>query len=168
MKKYKPIAVFLASALLLYIGWFLVYELWLHPKGYLDLLVIKNSIFLSKHFLTAFGFHIDIENTRKIFIESKAGIFVGDECNGLSLFALFAGFIISYPGSIKSKVLFIPIGILFIHLLNVLRICGLLILQLYAPQFMEFNHTYTFTILVYGFIFLLWMLWINKFSAKRK
>ena len=27
------------------------------------------------------------------------------------------------------------------------------------PEILDFNHTYTFTILVYGYVFYLWYLW---------
>jgi len=40
--KKNPAAFFLLKALLLYIFWYLFYELWLHPIGYLDAFVIDN------------------------------------------------------------------------------------------------------------------------------
>jgi len=43
----------------------------------------------------------------------------------------------------------------------VLRVVALITINYYAPQYIEFNHTYTFTILVYSIIFLLWMWWVN-------
>jgi hypothetical protein len=37
------------------------------------------------------------------------------------------------------------------------------------PEWLDFNHDYTFTILVYAAVFALWYLWIEKFSPlKRK
>lgn len=168
MGKYKTLIIFLFYALALYIGWFLLYELYLHPQGYIDSFVIKNSIYFSKQFLQLLGYTVYTVNERQVWIESANGLWVGDPCNGLNLFALFSGFIIAYPGVLKSKLIFIPVGIVLIHLLNILRISGLLLLQLYAPEYMEFNHTYTFTIIIYAFIFYLWMHWVNKYSFKQK
>ena len=66
-----------------------------------------------------------------------------------------------YPGSWKKKLWFIPFGIITIHLINVLRIIGLALTVFYFPdpELLDFNHTYTFTVLVYGYVFYLWFLW---------
>jgi len=49
--------------------------------------------------------------------------------------------------------------------MNVLRIVALAIIETYSYEWTEFNHTYTFTLLMYVFIFGLWLFWINKFSG---
>jgi exosortase family protein XrtF len=165
-KDYKPLVKFLLLALLCYITWLLLYEFWLHPLVFVDLAVIQNAMVLSKLFLNAFGYHIYFVHERQIIIESVAGLYIGDPCNGLNLFALFSGFILSYPGKLKSKIIFIPLGIIAIHLLNVARISFLLLLQLKAPSYMQFNHTFTFTIVVYGLIFMMWMYWVNRFGSR--
>jgi exosortase family protein XrtF len=164
MPEYKALFRFLAYALGLYIAWFLFYELWLHPLEVVDLAVIKNAMSISKYLLSSLGYKISLVNSRQIIIENIGGLFIGDPCNGLNLFALFSGFIMAYPGPIKSKFIFIPIGIVGIHLLNVLRLTCLLLITLKAPAYMEFNHTFTFTILVYFFIFFLWMFWVNRYA----
>jgi exosortase family protein XrtF len=168
MHEYKAVLRFLAYSTGLYIAWFLLYELWLHPLGVVDLAVIKNAMSISKYLLSSLGYNISLVSSRQIIIENVGGLFIGDPCNGLNLFALFSGFIMAYPGPIISKLIFIPIGILGIHLLNVIRLTSLLLLTLKAPAYMEFNHTFTFTILVYFFIFLLWMFWVNHYGASRK
>ena len=99
-----------------------------------------------------------------IGIDGSNGVWIGSNCNAITLFTLFSVFIIAYPGQQKAKWWFIPAGIVAIHLLNILRVVGLAVLSLKAPEYLDFNHTYTFTIIIYGFIFYLWMLWINRFS----
>ena len=32
------------------------------------------------------------------------------------------------------------------------------------PELLDFNHDYTFTIIVYAFVFMLWYIWIQRFS----
>jgi exosortase/archaeosortase family protein len=51
--------------------------------------------------------------------------------------------------------------------LNVLRVVALAIIAKYCPQYLNFNHTYTFTFVIYSFIFLLWIIWVNKFSDRQ-
>lgn len=101
-----------------------------------------------------------------IGIDGSTGVWVGASCNALTLFSLFAVFIIAYPGHQKSKIWFIPTGILSIHILNIIRVTVLAMISLYKPEYLEFNHTYTFTFIVYCYIFWLWMIWVNKYSNK--
>ncbi len=156
----KALIRFLVSALIIYFGWYLTYTLWLHPWKKLDLAIINNLIFLSSHILTFLNYKlIDYpysESVRTIGIDGSHGLWIGDPCNGITLFALFTGFIIAYPGKIKWKLIFIPSGLIAIHLLNVFRIVGLALITFYFPKYLDFNHTYTFTIIIYSFIFLLW------------
>lgn len=149
---------------LLYIVWFLVYNLWLHPEETLDLLVVDNTILISKKILETFGYMVFTGADRLIGIDGSGGLWIGDRCNGVTLFAVFTGFILAFPGSIKHKLWFIPAGILCIHFLNILRIVVLAILDVHSRAWTEFNHTYTFNLIIYGFIFYLWILWINHFS----
>jgi len=103
-----------------------------------------------------------------IGIDGSNGVWVGSNCNAITLFSLFAVFVIAYPGNQKDKLWFVPLGILAIHLLNIIRVAALAIIADSYPLYLNFNHTYTFTFLVYSFIFLLWIVWVNKFSSKNK
>ena len=167
--KNSPPLVFLLKALFLYIAWYLFYELWLHPYTNTDLLVIDNIIKFSEIGLKLLGFSIipDVYDAsfRTIGLDGSHGVWIGDSCNGITIFALFAGYIIAYPGKLKTKLFYIFFGVLTIHFLNILRIMALTIILLYAPESLDFNHTYTFTSIMYAYIFLLWYLWSNKFSS---
>lgn len=161
----NPVVRFLIYALLLYIAWFLIYELWLHPRQTVDLFVIDISIAISKWILEILGYQVFTGVERMIGIDGFPGLWIGDNCNGMVLFALFSGFVIAYPGPVKKKLVYIPIGILLIQLLNIARIVILAIIQTHSLEMTEFNHTYTFTIIIYGFIFFLWMYWVNRLSG---
>ena len=165
----KPFPRFVATASLLYILWYALYELWLHPQRSLELLVVDNLIFLCSGMLKFLGYQLITapvlyENIRTIGIDGTYGLFIADSCAGVPLFALFAGFIIAYPGAVKKKLIFIPLGIITIHLINALRIAGLCMVSFHTPEYLDFNHHYTFTVTVYAYIFLLWVIWVNKFS----
>lgn len=166
-----PLYRFLTKAVLLYILYYFVYELWLNQEGTLDLLVIRNLEDVSSFVLQTFGYSLISEShdvtIRTLGIDGTNGIWIGDPCNGLTLFALFTGFVIAFPGPIKTKAWFIPVGLMAIHILNILRIIALALIIYYFPdpEVLEFNHTYTFTLIVYGFVFWLWYLWANRFSG---
>jgi exosortase family protein XrtF len=168
----NPAIIFFLKALGLYIAWFMLYELWLHPDTKFDLLVIDNIIWLSSGILEGLGYTLINypydKALRSIGIDGTHGLWVGDPCNGITLFALFAGFIIAFPGKLKHKLWFMPIGLLSIHLINIFRVAGLAITLLYFPDYIDFNHTYTFTLLVYSWVFFLWVLWVKKFAGNER
>ncbi len=101
-----------------------------------------------------------------IGIDGSNGVWIGSNCNAISLFILFSVFIAWYPGYQKGKLWFIPLGIVSIHILNIVRIVCLTIIAKFYPDYLDFNHTYTFTFFIYGYIFLLWVWWVNKFAGK--
>lgn len=159
---------FLAFFLLYYVAWKVVYELFIHPWGVADHAVINNSVVISEWFLRLFGYDTFTDNNpamRTVGIDGTHGIWIGDPCNGLTLFALFTAFLLAFPGSWKTKAWFIPAGIVIIHFANVLRITALCIIVEVAPEWLDFNHTYTFQILMYAIIFALWMWWIRRYSG---
>jgi exosortase family protein XrtF len=160
----NPITRFLLRVLCFYLVWYLVYNLWLHPAQTIDLYVIDITVAASKWLLEAFGYLVFTGSDRLIGVDGTGGLWIGDNCNGIALFALFTGFILAYPGNWKKKLFYIPLGILLIQLLNIARVVSLAILDTHSRAWTEFNHTYTFTIVIYGCIFLLWMLWTNKVS----
>lgn len=165
----NPVIRFITFAVLLFVGWLLLYEMWLHPAGALDKWMISQIIFQAGLILKSFGYQLMSEfpfdeNFRTLGIDGGHSIWVGDPCNGLELFALFAGFVIAYPGKLVNKLFFIPLGILAIHFLNVIRVAALAIIIFYKPELLAFNHTYTFTIMVYSAVFALWYWWANSLN----
>jgi exosortase family protein XrtF len=165
----RPIFRFIAPSIGLYILWILVYDNWLHPQGELDIWAIDQIVWMAGGLLQLLGFELTGENPllggiRTLGIGGSDGVWIGDPCNGVSLFALFTGFILAFPGPWKTKLWFIPMGILAIHLINVIRVVALVIVEYYYPESLDFNHTYTFTVLVYSLVFVLWYWWIKKFS----
>ncbi len=162
----NPTVRFLISIFILYIFWYCIYNLWLHPLEIVDLVVIDITIAISKWILELMNYTVFTGVERVIGVDGTGGLWIGDNCNGIALFALFAGFIIAYRGKIKNKIIFIILGILSLELLNVFRVTGLAILDTHSRTWTEFNHTYTFNIIIYAYIFMLWMMWVNKFADK--
>ncbi|MEO6883817.1 MAG: hypothetical protein ABI199_07310 [Bacteroidia bacterium] len=163
----NPVVLFLLKAFALYILWYVLYDFWLHPKETCDLFVIDKTLAMSKKILELMHYKLFTGADRLIGIDGTNGLWMGDNCNGIELFALFSGFIIAYPGAWFKKIIFIPLGILSIQILNSLRVVALAMIEIKSIKLTEFNHSYTFTILMYGYIFFLWMLWANKFSKQK-
>lgn len=166
----KRILRFIVVFLGLFLGWMTLYYLVLNPWGKLDQLVINDASLWALFFLDKLGFKTFMGTNptiRTIGIDGTHGLWIGDPCNGITLFALFVFFIIAFPGSWKHKLWFIPAGITVIHAMNIIRITVLCIIVLKHPQWLEFNHTYLFQVLMYGVVFLLWYIWIRRFSNLR-
>jgi exosortase family protein XrtF len=162
-KNLSPAYRFLIVFAGLAIVWYPLYTFLLKPHSPIDEWVIGASLTISKSILQLLGHTVFVDG-REIRIAGTSGLWMGDECNAISLFALFSGFILSFPGNIKSKCWFIPVGIALIFMANCIRVIILAVLDVYSREWTKFNHTYTFTILMYGLIFLLWMYWVNRYS----
>ena len=167
--KDNKIVRFIVLFIVLYLFWLMLYEWLIHPWGKLDTLVINDSSLWTAYVLDIMGYESFISDNatiRTVGIDGTHGLWIGDPCNGLTLFALFTIFIVAFPGPWKHKLWFIPVGITVIHFLNVMRITALCVIVLKRPEWLDFNHTYTFQLLMYGFIFGLWWIWIQKLSSR--
>ena len=163
----KFISLFILKGIGLYLFWYIIYDNWLLKDGWVDHFLINHLVASTSFILKILGFTV-FTYADAVGIDGTHGVLIGAPCNGLNLFALFAGFIIIFPGKIIQKLIFIPIGILIIHVINIFRLVALALVVLYKPESLEFNHKYTFTIVVYAFIFVMWIIWVNKFAIKKE
>jgi exosortase/archaeosortase family protein len=100
-----------------------------------------------------------------ITLDGQSLVWIDSGCTGLTLMALFAGFIFAYPGPIIKKAWYIPVGILAIYLVNIIRVVALALNHIMSRSSFDFNHKYTYTLVTYLAIFGLWMLWANRLSG---
>ncbi len=161
---------FIVTSALLYGLLYLIYQFVVKRYTYYDQNFISSIVWVTDLVLKGLGYKtfytINTHDFQVVGIDGSNGVWVGSNCNAITLFTLFSVFIIAYPGHQKSKLWFIPVGIVAIHILNLVRVISLTLIAYYWPQSLSFNHTYTFTFLVYAFIFLLWVIWVQKFSLK--
>ena len=99
-----------------------------------------------------------------LYFNQKSMARIIEGCNGLSVIILFISFVIAFSGKIKPTILFILVGSLLIHILNVSRIALLCVLMYYYPKQQHLLHGVLFPLFIYGVVFLLWIIWVNKFS----
>lgn len=168
--KSNPYFRFTFTAIFLYVVWYLIYEIWLHPLGIWDRVIVNNLVYLTSGLLRIVGYAtlpegLPTDTIRTAGIDGTSGVWIGDPCNGFSLFALFVIFMITYPGPWKQKWWYTLMGLILIHGVNVIRIAVLAILVKVNPDWLYFNHNYTFTILVYGVVFILWYVWAKKYAT---
>lgn len=172
-KENRFLIQFIGFALALFTGWKLL-DNYTFLTSYGTQYVIENLVKSSKFLLELFGFDITIGVSVPylpyydlIRIGDSGGVQVGDPCSGVDIFALFAGFVMAFPGSWRAKLWYIPSGVAIIHLLNVLRVMALIFIQFKWPDYLDFNHKYTFTAIMYGVVFLLLVLWVQYFASPK-
>lgn len=159
---------FLLHALILYLLWVAFYERKSALFYFLDEKMLDHLIAMTIWGLKAMGYEVfHLETDRIAGIVESSGVMIGSPCNGISLMALFSGFILAFPAPIKSKLTMIPLGLLGIHLLNYIRILLLCLLAFYHPEWLAFNHDYTFTLIVYACIFVSWVYWVKKVQQSK-
>ncbi len=156
----SPIRTFVLKAFGIFVLWYVLYELWLLPDGQLDhwvaLKVIDGTAFLTK----LMGFEVWMQG-RVLTIAGNNSIEMVNGCTGISAIGLFLGFIWAYQGQNRSRLYFSLLGIAIIYLVNVIRIVTLMLMQELVPQFFDYTHDYSTTIIFYLVIFFLWMLWVR-------
>lgn len=165
----KDLSRFLGFGFVGYLFWYALYQYLLKEQTLLDEYLIHSMVVSSEWVLRQLGYALYEMNASglrwQIGIADSVGLLqIGAPCDGLVLFALFTIFVLAFPGNGRRKLWFIPLGIVLIHLANLLRVVSLVIIQFNSPESLKFNHDYTWTVLVYGFIFWLWYLWATKFS----
>jgi exosortase family protein XrtF len=168
---FKPSIQFLAKFIGLYIILNVLYGLYLDAsKGEADIM----TKWVTEQTANIIDIYEDKivtgpkEDLKSIFIykDSRAILSVYEGCNGLNVMVIFVSFLFAY-GKIGSRLVwFIPIGMLVIHLFNILRILLLFHVTISMPDFLYFSHKYLFTAFIYIAVFGIWALWIFKVNEK--
>lgn len=104
------------------------------------------------------------QNSNMLFVEGKNVARVVEGCNAISVIILFIAFVIAFKGNWKKTGLFILAGSILIYLLNIIRIALIAIALYHYPQHEHLLHGVIFPLFIYGVVFLLWVIWVNKFS----
>ncbi len=174
--QYKPFLFFLGKFLLSYLVLTIAYESYLNRfdseksevDGFTEI-VANQTITLLQLFDSNAYQMLNLEaSSIKLFYNKKYIAQIIEGCNGLSVIILFIAFVIAFTGNLKHTVFFILLGSLLIHILNIIRIALLCILIFEFPEYEEILHSVIFPLIIYGFVFLLWVIWVNKFSIYAK
>lgn len=173
INQYKPFFTFLIKFLLFYVVFTFVYKMYL---GQYD--VEKNEVdcftevvaHQTKQFMLLFtdaaqSIKHSEEPSLKILFKEKYVARVIEGCNAVSVMILFAAFVFAFSTQWKKTLLFIVFGVVLIHVLNVIRIALLSFALYYYPKYEELLHGTIFPLFIYGVVFILWILWVTKFSG---
>ena len=93
---------------------------------------------------------------------------VVEGCNAISVMILFAAFIFAFSARWHKTILYIFIGIILLHVLNCIRIALLCFSLFHYKQYSTILHGTIFPLIIYGAVFVLWILWVTNYSGYGK
>ncbi len=133
---------------------------WENFNDFVRIILINSTQF----YFDLVGLHSEIINNNQLWVHGYVILGVGNYCLAIQLWLFFAALIFSYQGKIINKIWFTIVGIILINVINVLRMIAVTYAAHYYYDYMQFNHDYVFNVIIYIFTFLMWVLWINRFS----
>lgn len=179
--KYKSVLRFVVLFLGSYLLLSLLYGLYLniaegseYPPDIITHLVARQS----SSVINSLGYVASVvpdasEPTMQLYVENKFLARIIEGCNAVSIIILFMAFVIAFAERLKKTLLFILAGAVLIYAVNILRIVVLAVALYEYPEHKELLHGVVFPGLIYGMVFILWMLWIrmlklNKLSDEKQ
>ena len=178
MKKQRNIVLFLVKFFATYFILFVLYSFYLQRTQQKETVFscspITNTVASqTKSVLTLFGYDAnfvqhDKEMSVKILLNGHYTARVIEGCNSISILILFISFVVAFPGTIKATILFSIVGSVIIYAVNILRIAFLTVMLFKYQDHQTLLHNLIFPAIIYGITFLLWVLWVHKFSSYRK
>ena len=168
--------VFLGKFFLSYLLLIVIYQLFLNQydaekfetDGMTQLVAHQTQDVLTGFDYNAKLIPLPTEPSILVTVDKKPIVRIVEGCNAVSIMILFTAFIEAFSGKFLRTFGYILAGILAIHILNVLRIVLLIIGIINYPAYENLLHGVIFPLIIYGFVFLLWVLWINKFQRYAK
>lgn len=168
IKDFKPALRFLAIFVGLYLTLNLLYGLWITSYDKADPITtwVTNQSSVLLNWIGENTYTKPKLNTPTISIlkGSRRVVNVFEGCNGINVAIVFLAFIAAFGGDRKKMLWFIPLGLLIIHLANLLRVSGLYLVAEYFQRYFYYIHKYVFTASIYLIVFVLWWLWIEKIN----
>ncbi|MGL2963095.1 exosortase family protein XrtF [Flavobacterium sp. RSB2_4_14] len=170
--QYKPFLLFLGKFVLSYLLLTIVYQSYLNrfdtSKNEVDtftqLVANQTETVLSWFDSQSYTMPHLKEPSVKMFYHNTYISRIIEGCNALSVIILFIAFTLAFTGKFKNTIIFIALGSIVIHVLNITRIALLCIALYHFPEMEHILHGVIFPLVIYGVVFLLWILWVNKYS----
>lgn len=127
----------------------------------------------TRDLLEALGYHSAIaphpnEASMKLYLNGHYLVRIVEGCNAVSVIILFISFIVAFHAGLKKTLLFILAGSAIIYVLNIVRIAILTIGIYKHPEYEKLLHGTVFPAIIYGTLFLLWVVWVRYVTKRNK
>ncbi|MFD1016241.1 exosortase family protein XrtF [Winogradskyella rapida] len=175
-KKYKSVIRFIITFLSVYGVLIFAYSLYLkfsdgtqyYPDYFTHLVAHQTDAIVNSLGYNAQAIPHPNEASVKVIINGKYVARIIEGCNSLSIIILFLSFIAAFSGPLKTTLWYSLAGSVIIYAFNLIRIVILDLALYHYPWRQEFLHEIIFPLLIYGTVFILWMVWVNQFAKLKK
>jgi exosortase family protein XrtF len=124
--------------------------------------IAEGTVMMMRLFSVPASF-VEMGHGAQLFVDGQQSVYIDHSCNAFNILKAFLALVWATSFRNKHLVWFLPIGVLSIFLVNIVRVWALAFVYKNAPEMLDINHKYVFTIVVYGWIFLLFLMWVNVF-----
>ena len=170
--QYKPFFTFLLKFALFYFVFAFIYNQFLNQfdVSKFELDSITEMVSTHTYYLMQFfdaNYQIVPNKTEacmNVIYNGKYIARIVEGCNAISVIILFAAFVFAFASNWIKTTLYIVVGAVLVYVLNIIRIALLVWAFYYYPEYKEFLHGTAFPLFIYGVVFILWLIWIRKFS----
>ena len=119
-------------------------------------------IFMSAEILRMLGYQVVTSGTT-LHALNTGGINVVYSCLGFGVMSFFIAFVVAWPqNSVKSKLLFIPAGLILIQVLNIARFILITLFWRNASYKSIIDHHTLYNVILYGILLATIYFWINN------
>lgn len=101
-----------------------------------------------------------------ISLDAKKLVNINEGCNGIAVITTFLSFAFAFKSNLKNYLIFIPIAIISILIINILRLYLLIKIKLAFSTYFDVFHTYIFPAIIYFITFLLMVFWVKFINRK--
>lgn len=135
-----------------------------HPDYITELVAKQSSSLISSFNYSADIIPHEISPTMKLYVNGQYLARIIEGCNAVSIMILFIAFVVAFAQKLKKTLLFLLAGSVLIYGVNIIRIAILAITLYHYPQYEKMLHGVVFPGIIYGMVFILWMLWVRRIS----
>ena len=123
---------------------------------------LAHQVFLASSWIVENILRIPVTTSNNtLFFENNGAVTVLGSCSGLKQFYQWTVLMILFPGPWLKKLWYIPVGIIIIHIVNIIRIVILSVVVIHWPQYWDFIHEWILRPFFYVVIFGMWVLWVE-------
>jgi len=143
--------------------WIKSFDFILGSADWLAKQVFDSALWINVHIL---GLAVTTTEPNTMWFSNQGYVGVNESCSGLKQFYQIAVLFILFPGPWKHKLWYIPMGFVVMFYTNVIRIVILSLVVIWKPEYWNFTHDWILRPFFYVVIFILWVIWVEKFRRR--
>lgn len=175
-KKYKGVLRFIGIFLGTYLVLALLYNYYLeyfssdlyYPDPATHLVALQSQAVISAIGYDAVVLPSSVNPAMNLFVNGYFAARIIEGCNAISIIVLFIAFMLAFFGKFKTTLAYILAGAAIIYAVNIVRIVILSIGLYEVPEYGHFLHRIIFPLIIYGTVFILWVVWIRIYTRQKQ